>query len=158
MGSALVLAVGGGAVALIRPGLTKSRLSPQAREIVRHVGAAILEGSLPVVAPSRETALQSLLLRVDELISALPVHAQAELSQLLALLGTGAGRRILAGLYIEWTAATIVQVQDALQSMRTSPLSLRQQAYHALHDIVGGAYFSDASTWQLLGYPGPLRI
>ena len=42
--------------------------------------------------------------------------------------------------------------------MRVSSISLRQQAYQALHDIVGGAYFSDAQTWGLLGYPGPLKI
>jgi len=27
-----------------------------------------------------------------------------------------------------------------------------------LHDITGAAYFSDASTWSQLGYPGPVRI
>jgi hypothetical protein len=42
--------------------------------------------------------------------------------------------------------------------MRTSSLQLRQQAYQALHDLVGSAYFSDAATWHLLGYPGPMRI
>ena len=52
----------------------------------------------------------------------------------------------------------MAQLQKALQSMRVSTLSLRQQAYHALHDIVGGAYFSDAQTWAQLGYPGPIKI
>ena len=42
--------------------------------------------------------------------------------------------------------------------MRLSTISLRQQAYQALHDIVGSAYFSDAGTWSMLGYPGPLKI
>ena len=39
-----------------------------------------------------------------------------------------------------------------------STLSLKQQAYQALHDIVGAAYFSDPGTWALLGYPGPKMI
>jgi hypothetical protein len=42
--------------------------------------------------------------------------------------------------------------------MRVSALSLRQQAYQALHDIVGSAYFSDPRTWGILGYPGPPKI
>jgi hypothetical protein len=37
-------------------------------------------------------------------------------------------------------------------------VALRQQTYHALHDLIGVAYFSDASTWPALGYPGPLTI
>jgi hypothetical protein len=39
--------------------------------------------------------------------------------------------------------------------MRQSGLALRQQAYLGLHEIVGGAYFSDESTWASVGYPGP---
>jgi len=96
--------------------------------------------------------------RIDALVQALPPHAQAELSQLLGLLGTGVGRRTLAGLAPDWRSASVAEVQQALQSMRTSRLALRLQSYQALHDIVGAAYFSDASTWPTLGYPGPLTI
>ena len=49
-------------------------------------------------------------------------------------------------------------MQAALEGMRFSSLALRQQAYQALHEIVGGAYLSDESTWVAVGYPGPLAI
>ena len=88
----------------------------------------------------------------------MPSHAQQELSQLLALLASGVGRRALAGLSSDWSAASTAEIQRALQTMRTSSIALRQQAYHALHDITGAAYFSDRSTWSLLGYPGPIDI
>jgi hypothetical protein len=52
----------------------------------------------------------------------------------------------------------MVDVQEALQGMRLSGLALRQQAYAALHDITGAAYFSAPDTWHQLGYPGPLAI
>jgi hypothetical protein len=42
--------------------------------------------------------------------------------------------------------------------MRLSSVSLRQQAYHALHDIISGAYFAEPTTWKLLGYPGPVAV
>ena len=74
------------------------------------------------------------------------------------MLASSGGRRLLAGLDEPWPAAAIPAVQQAMQSMRTSSVALRQQAYQALHDIVGGAYFSDATTWTLLGYPGPTKI
>jgi hypothetical protein len=92
------------------------------------------------------------------LISALPAHTQAELSQLLALLASSAGRVTLAGLHSPWNKAAVADVQQALQGMRLSSLALRQQAYAALHDISAGAWFADSSTWAMLGYPGPLKI
>lgn len=158
LASAAVLAVGGGALSLLEPGLHEARLAPAGRLVFTHVGRAMLDGSLPAGIAERDAALQGLLTRVDTLVTGLPPHAQAELSQLLALLASSAGRRAVAGLTPSWDAASIDEIQAALQSMRTATLSLRQQAYHALHDITSSAYFSDASTWPLLGYPGPTQI
>lgn len=156
--SAATLTIIGAAVALVQPSLEKSRLSERGRSIFKAVGAAVLNGSLPKEPKQQAIALSGLLQRVDILIGNLPPHAQAEISQLLAVLGTSVGRRGLAGLSEDWKLADIAKIQAALQSMRLSSVAMRQQTYHALHDIVGGAYFSDASTWSLLGYPGPLKI
>ena len=158
LASAALLAVGGGAIALLEPGLRDERLTPSGRRVFSGVGRAMLDGSLPSEAAAAQAALAGLLERVDVLVAGLPPHAQAELSQLLALLASSAGRRTLAGLADEWESASVPDIQAALQAMRVSGLSLRQQAYQALHDITGSAYFSDASTWRLLGYPGPMRI
>ncbi len=154
----MVLAVGGGALALIEPGLKNARLTASARTVLTAAGRAMLDGSLPADAGARAQALEGLLTRLDALVGALPAHAQAELSQLLALLASAPGRLGLAGLRSAWPDASVADIQSALQGMRFSKLSLTQQAYHALHDLVGGAYFSDASTWPQLGYPGPLKI
>jgi hypothetical protein len=158
LASAAVLAVGGGAVALLEPGLRDARLSAAGRLVFTHVGRAVLEGSLPAGDPAQARALEGLLTRIDALVAALPPHAQGELSQLLALLASSAGRRTLAGLASPWEAASVQEIQAALQSMRVASISLRQQAYHALHDITLGAYFSDPGTWAVLGYPGPPKI
>ena len=131
---------------------------PGARNVMSGVGRAMLDGSLPSEGPSRQAALEGLLQRVDMLVAGLPAHAQAELSQLLSLLASGAGRRAVAGLAGDWPSASIHDIQAAMQAMRISRISLRRQAYQALHDITGSAYFSDASTWSMLGYPGPQKI
>jgi hypothetical protein len=156
--SAAVLVVAGGAAALLQPGLNGGSLSDAGREVFSAVGRAVLDKTLPADEGARQVALQGLLARVDILVQSLPPHAQAELSQLLALLATAAGRRTLAGLSQPWPEAPIADIQHALQGMRLSSLALRQQAYAALHDITTGAYFSDPSSWPLLGYPGPLKI
>lgn len=156
--SAVVLAVGGGTIALLQPGLREARLSPAGRAVFAGASRGLLDGSLPAAGPELTQALDGLLERIDGLIGGLPPHAQSELSQLLALLSSSAGRRAVTGLADPWPDASVADIQQALQGMRVSSLSLKQQAYQALHDIVGSAYFSDARTWGLLGYPGPLKL
>ncbi len=158
MASAAALALVGGGLALVSPGLTDGKLSSAGQMVFMAVGKAVLDGSLPKERKAQNTALAGMLSRIDGLVASLPRHAQSELSELLAVLASGAGRHALAGLSQDWTGASVAQVQAALQEMRTSSLAMRQQAYHALHDIVGGAYFSDPSTWVQLGYPGPMKI
>ncbi len=156
--SAAALAVVGGAAVLIQPGLERGALTVSGKSVFRAIGMGILDKTLPEQPAAKDAALTALLGRVDVLISALPPHAQAELSQLVSILGSGAGRIALAGLSAPWDNASVEEVQAALQDMRFSKLALRQQAYAALHDITAGAYFSEPATWTLLGYPGPLKI
>lgn len=156
--SAAVLALGGGVAALMGAGLKNGKLDEAGREVFRAVGRAVLQGSLPADDSSRQVALDGLLRRIDELTLALPTHAQDELSQLLSLLASAPGRNLMAGLSQAWPAASDADIQQALQGMRLSALALRQQAYAALHDITAAAYFTDASTWPQLGYPGPPKF
>jgi len=118
----------------------------------------VLDKTLPEQLAAKEVAMTALLDRVDVLIGQLPPHAQDEMSQLLSILETRAGRLGLAGLKTPWASASMADVQTALQDMRLSGLALRQQAYAALHDITAAAYFSAPDTWHQLGYPGPLAI
>lgn len=156
--SATVLVLAGGTAALVRPGLAGDALAPAGREVFLAVGRAVLDKSLPADDEPRQIALQGMLGRIDALVASLPPHAQTELSQLLSVLGSAAGRLALAGLVPRWPQARIPELQQALQAMRLSRLALRQQAYAALHDITAGAYFSDPASWPLLGYPGPTAI
>jgi hypothetical protein len=155
LASAAVLAIAGGGVALIRPGLDGARLSAGGRLIFRAVARAVLDDLLPSESALREATLDAHLGRLDSTIAGLPASSRAELSRLLALLDSGAGRLALAGLAQRWEHAQGKSLQEALQSMRTSSIQLRQQAYHALRDLTNAAYFADSRTWPLIGYPGP---
>ena len=154
--SAALLALIGGTAVLINPGLERQALTPAGREVFRAIGLGVLDKTLPDAAAAKDAELAVLLGRIDVLISTLAPHAQAELSQLLSILASGAGRLALAGLSTPWANASAAEVQAALQGMRLSSLAVRQQAYAALHDITAGAYFSDPSPWPILGYPGPI--
>lgn len=141
----------------VQPGLQDGRPGAESRELFAAVARAVLDGILPSADAGR-AALEAHLQRVDATIQGFAPATQRELSQLLSILTTAAGRRGLAGLATPWATASVAEVQAALQDMRTSRIGARQQIYHALRDITNGAWFADASTWPLLGYPGPRDV
>lgn len=156
--SAVVLAVAGGAIALIQPGLTQGKLSDNSRLIFSRSGQSILAGTLPADAGPKQIAINALLDRVDTFIAGTPDHVQAELSQLLGLLATAAGRRGVMGLSPSWEEASVADLTAVFSAMRISSVSLRVQAYQALHDITSAAYFSGQESWAVLGYTGPKTV
>lgn len=158
LGASLVLAAAGGAVVLMRPAIEAGKLRSGPRAVMLAVARAVLDGVLPAEPAARTAALDAHLQRLEAAITAFPASTQAELSQLLALLSSPPGRRALAGLSSDWPEASVEQIQAALQGMRVSSLSLKQQAYHALRDLSNAAYFSDPSAWAHLGYPGPTDL
>jgi hypothetical protein len=158
LGAAAVVVVAGGGIALMRPTWVDGRLTATGREVFGAVARAVLDGSLPTAGPDRDAAVQAQLQRLERTIAAFPSATQSEIAQLIALLASAPGRLLLAALPTPWSEATAGEVQAALQGMRTSSLALRQQAYHALRDLTNAAFYSDPSTWALLGYPGPMDI
>jgi hypothetical protein len=159
LGAGAVLAAAGYGVAIWSPGLAADgRLGDGARQIFSSVASAVLEGNLPEPPAARQAALVAHLARVQTAIGGLPPATRKELSDLLALLSTAPGRLLLTGLPVAWADAETRQTQAALQTMRRSSSQTRQQVYQALRELTVAAYFSDASTWPQLGYPGPLKL
>src|SRR3954465_12837028 len=114
LGAAAVLAITGGTLSWLRPGLVDGRLTDTSRPVFEAVARAVLDGSLPAEPGQRRVALAAHLGRLDGTLSALPPATRAELSQLLALLATTPGRTALAGLHAEWSLAGTPQLQEAL--------------------------------------------
>ena len=150
--------IGVGAAFLYEPGWRAGHLTQAGRSVLAAVARAVLDGSLPGDAGLQQEALSAHLSRMDATLNALPPATQREVNRLLALLATPPGRSALAGLPTDWALANVEELHDALQRMRVSRVSLRQQAYHALRDLTHAAYFADSGTWSLLGYPGPTVI
>ncbi len=157
-GSAVVFALGGGAAALLQPGLEHGALSPRSRLVMARIATALIADAWPQGAAPDAQTMDGLLDRINEKISGTQDAVQAELSQLLTLLDTAAGRRGLVGISSTWEAVGTSELADALQAMRTSGVSLRQQAYLGLHDLIYAAHFSARTAWPVLGYPGPVAI
>lgn len=158
VGATALLALTGGGLALFQPGLAAGRLTPAGKAVFDAAARAVLEGSLPTSASERRAALDAQLTRLDEVVLAFPPSVQTELSQLLAILSTAPGRRLLAGLITDWPSATTAELRMAFDDMRLSGIAVRQQAYHALRDLTNAAFYADSVAWPLLGYPGPRSL
>lgn len=156
-GAALAL-MGGGAVLLYEAGWRDGRLTTAGRGVFAAIARGVLDGTLPREAEVQRVALAEHLDRMDAVLQAMSLATQREVAQLLRLLNAPPGRIAIAGLRADWPVASVVQVQAALQDMRVSRVSLRQQAYHALRDLTHAAYFSGSSSWAQLGYPGPRKL
>lgn len=155
---AAVVAVAGGVALMRNPALVNGAMSPSTRLVMARVGQAMLQGLLPADPVAQAAEVEAILVRTDAFLAGLPEHVIAELSQLLGLLASAPGRRLLVGLTPGWQEASINEVSSALLAMRDSGNALRIQAYQGLHDIVFVPYFSGESTWKVLGYPGPVAV
>ncbi len=158
LGGTIALGLAGMAAAQWDSPLKQGHLSPVARGIFLSVGVAILDGSLPTELAARRAALQGLVERIEVLIAGLPGATQDELAELLSVLSLAVGRIAIFGLWSNWQDTSPTRMQQHLQMLRTSNIGVRQQVYHAFHDVVNGAYFSDEKTWAMLGYGGPVKL
>jgi hypothetical protein len=137
LGSAVVLAVAGGAVALLQSGLQKGALTERSRLILSRIAQTIIADAWPDEANcSHAAATDALVIRINAQIAGMSDAVQAELSQLLTIMNSTPGRRALVGISSTWDEVTTAELAAALQAMRLSRLSLRQQAYQGLHDLV----------------------
>lgn len=146
---ALLLATAGG---LYR--LTRSPAALQAF-VLDDQGRAVLRALIPVLLDGVDADPQAALERTIATIRQLPLRTQKEVQDVFALLALGPARRLLAGVPDSWAQARPEDIAAFLQSWRVHRIGMLQTAYHALHDLVLGAWYADADAWPALGYSGP---
>jgi hypothetical protein len=155
--SALALAAGG---ALYRATHSETphrfALDSEARAALHAIAPAILAGALPP-GPDRAAALTRTIEGVHTAILGLPPATQKEVQDLFGLLALAPARRLLTGISGGWEGARVEDVSAFLQDWRMHRLGLLRSAYHALHDLVLGAWYAQPASWLAAGYPGPMK-
>lgn len=151
----LALAAGGGLYRLAYgPALPhRFALDGEARAAIDAIIPAMLAGALH--HDSAEIAATTA--RVHQAILGLPLATQKEIQDLFGLLALAPARRFIAGVPDGWASASSEQVGAFLQGWRLHRVAMLQVAYHALHDLVLGAWYADPSSWTAIGYPGPIQ-
>ncbi|MFD2272908.1 hypothetical protein ACFS07_22025 [Undibacterium arcticum] len=128
-------------------------LDGEARSALSAIVPAMLNGAMANTPQQSEAAIT----RVQGAIAGLPLLTQKEIQDLFALLAFGPARRLLAGVPDTWQHAKPDDVAAFLHSWRTHRIGMLQSAYFALHDLILGPWYADPSTWEAIGYPGPLK-
>jgi hypothetical protein len=131
-------------------------LDGAARDALHAIIPAILAGALPDAA-RRDTAIATTTQGVHQAILGLPLATQKEVQDLFGLLALAPARRVLTRIPGNWATASTAEVSRCLEDWRLHRLGLLRSAYQALHDLVLGAWYADASSWAAIGYPGPLK-
>jgi len=152
---ALALATAGGLYRVI--GRTDSSGNFILNDAEKSVLAAIIPVMLKGAINATPSEVEATVMRVYGAISGLSLSAQRELQDLFGLLTLGPSRRLLTGLPDDWPKARQEDVAAFLQSWRLSRFALLQSAYHGLHDLITGTWYSHESSWAAIGYPGPIK-
>ncbi len=155
--AALALAGGGALYRATHTGRPQRfALDGEARAALHAIVPAILAGALPQDA-GRDAALAGTIDGVHQAILGLPPATQKEVQDLFGLLALAPARRLLTGIEGGWQGARVEQVSVFLQKWRLHRLGLLRSAYHALHDLVLGAWYAQPASWPATGYPGPMK-
>ncbi|NYE61022.1 hypothetical protein FHW58_002174 [Duganella sp. 1224] len=156
---ACTLAAGGALYRLANPAASPHRfaLDGPALAVLHAIIPVMLGPVLPAADAARADALRAASQRVRDAVRGLPLATQQEVQDLFGLLALGPVRRLLAGVAGGWEQADPRQVAAFLDHWRTHSLQTPQVAYHALHDLIIGAWYADPSTWPSIGYPGPVK-
>lgn len=140
--------------------------------VTRHAGAAAPAGLLTTEDRPRLAAIAQVVLgqalpadktgrvveNIDAMVRKLPAPTQAELRDLLDLIGMAPARLLLAGFWSDWHEVPPADVDSALNGWRTSRFALLRSAYAGLHELCTAAWYGDPASWPAIGYPGPPEI
>lgn len=151
----LALAAAGGIYRAVQ------RHAPPGRFDLDGTSSAILAGIVPAMLKDAidpaSSDMQHAIDGVRNAIAGLPLSTQNEIQDLFALLGIAPSRRLLTGLADDWPHVKQEDVSAFLQNWRMSHFALLRSAYHGLHDLILGSWYADDSTWETIGYPGPIK-
>lgn len=156
LAGAIVLATAGGIYrATSGPApLNKFALDDEGRAALGAIAGVMLQDAISPGIHEVNRAVS----RTLDAIAGLPLATQKEIQDLFGLLTLAPTRRFLAGVPVQWSEAAKEDVAAFLESWRVHRIGMLQSAYHALHDLIIGGWYADESTWESIGYPGPMKI
>ncbi|HEX9390686.1 MAG TPA: hypothetical protein VF928_05175 [Usitatibacteraceae bacterium] len=123
--------------------------------VIAAIAPVVLAGNLPLDFASRQAAIAEVVAAFDRTVAGLPTAMQAEVDELLSLLGFGLTRRFIAGIAKPWPKAGEAEVRAFLNNWRHSRFATLQQGYQALVRALIACWYGSPRSWVSIGYSGP---
>jgi hypothetical protein len=121
--------------------------------------SAILPALLYAALPEDTTLAQAELTRtqtaITDFMPYLPLRQQQELEQLFTLLACRVTQLALSGHITALAELSLSQRLQLLSRWRDSYITVLQQAYHGLRELLYGAYYGQPEHWLPLSYTAP---
>ncbi|MBM7070829.1 TAT leader-containing periplasmic protein [Shewanella sp. 202IG2-18] len=115
----------------------------------------LLDGALPADEVERQQQIERTIENIHITMSLLPEHAQQKLMQLLELLETQFGTLLLTSSFTSFLELSPNGLQQLLTYWREHYLSMMNEAYLGLRELVMSSYYASPEHWGLLNYQKP---
>lgn len=121
-------------------------------ENLKAISFSILQGT-----QIKEDELISVVKGIEVAVLGLTPIVQKEVKELL-LLFKWRPLRWSTGRNRPWSEASVVEMEELLNSWKLHRISLFRGAYGALCELVNASYYANPSHWEQIGYPGPMEL
>ncbi len=131
-------------------------LRPSDRVFLSAVAPVMLKGALPEDPKARKLAINNILTNTDAGIFKLGPHNAKQMKELFDLLNFGLSRGLTTGVWSNWDKASEQEIENFLNRWRESSLALFNLAYNGINKLLCATWYGQSTSWQQVGYPGPL--
>ena len=129
-------------------------LQPEDREFFAALIPQVLSKSFPGEL-SEKSAMQRMLLSLDDLIYTLQYHNRHQMRLMLNALSMAPVRVLAGASWTSWKDMSPEQVNDFLYDWRDSSISLKNMGYMSLTKLINISWYSQPESFAATGYPGP---
>ena len=130
-------------------------LRPNDREFFTAIIPVVLKGSWPSDADQQSTAMNEIMINIDNAMFNLGPHNQKQMIDLFNLLNFTPSRGLTTGVWSAWNEASENDIEQFLNKWRDSSLGLLNLAYNGVSKLIIAIWFGMSQSWDKVGYPGP---
>ncbi len=116
----------------------------------------LLDGALPTDATKRQQQINQTLSNIDATLQVLPEHSRQKLYQLLDILEMKFGLLLLTSNMTSLLKRNPNELVELLTYWREHYLSMMNEAYLGLRELVMSSYYASSEHWDILNYQKPL--
>ena len=116
----------------------------------------LLDGALSTNEAERQQQIERTIENIHITMSLLPENAEQKLIQLLEMLETKFGTLLLTSSFTSYLELNPTGLQQLLTYWREHYLSMMNEAYLGLRELVMSSYYASPEHWGFLGYQKPM--